>query len=195
MVLEIILILVLIALSAIGLGRHKRRRNTDFSNYIPGQIDLQIALTTLAANTGVRVAVTGTVDDTTRVSSIRCTYSLANFTPTADAGPILAVVAHSDYSLAEIEEYLENTSGWGNADLVGQERVDRRIRRIGVFPTARDAVGISVLNDGRPIKTKLNWKLMPGQTLAFVGYNMGTAAIATTVPDVHVMGKANLWSQ
>ncbi len=51
-----------------------------------------------------------------------------------------------------------------------------------------------VLNDGKPIKTKLNWILQEGQTLAFVGYNMGSVQVQTTTPDVRILGHANLWA-
>ncbi len=176
----------------IMMAKHGRRRKS-FKKYIPGNIQSDIVLTTLAPATGV-LATTDTVDDTTRVSSVECTYSLEDFTSGAGIGPIICGVAHSDYSLAEIEAYIELTTGWSQADMVSREISARRIRKIGVFGSAEtDGTGVAVLNDGKLLKTKLNWELAEGQGLSFWAYNTGANAIATTVPRVHVEGKANLW--
>ncbi len=174
------------------MAKHGKRRKS-FKNYIPGNIQSDIVLTTLAAATGV-LATTDTVDDTARVSSIEVTWSLEDMTQGSGIGPIICGIAHSDYSLAEVEAYIELTTGWSQADLVSREISARRIRKVGVFGDAdTDGTGISVLNDGRSIKTKLNWVLSEGQGLSLWAYNTGSNAIATTVPRVHVEGKANLW--
>ncbi len=187
-------ILMLIGLMIVALLAKKGGRRTNFSKYIPGNIQLDVVLTTLAAATGV-LAATDTVDDTTRVSSVKAMYSLEDFTDGAGIGPIILAVAHSDYSLAEVEEFLELTTGWSQANLVSREISARRIRKIGVFESAPSGTAVATLNDGKPIKTKLNWLLSEGQGLNFVGYNSGSNAVATTVPRIHVDGKANLWIQ
>ncbi len=43
------------------------------------------------------------------------------------------------------------------------------------------------------LKTKLNWTLAEGDGLDFWIYNMGTAAVATTVPQFVVFGNASIW--
>ncbi len=150
-------------------------------------------MTTLAAATAV-LATTDTVDDTTFITSLKASWSLEDFTDGAGIGPIVVGVAHSDYTLAEIEEWIELTTGWSQADMVSKEISGRRIRRVGTFATdASSGVDVSVLNDGRPIRTKLNWSLSEGQGLSLWAYNSGSNAIATTVPRVHVEGKGNLW--
>ncbi len=173
-------------------AKHGKGRRKSFKNYIPGNVQLDIVLTTLAAGTGVLTS-TDLVDDTTRISSVVATYSLEDFTDGAGIGPIICGVAHSDYSLAEVEAYIELTTGWSQADMVSREISARRIRKIGVFATDGGGTTVSVLNDGRPIKTKLNWEVSEGQGLNFWAYNTGSNAIATTVPRVHVEGKGNLW--
>ncbi len=187
---------VMAFLLGIALAARKRsRRRRHFGNYIPGNIQLDIVLTTLAAATGV-LAATATVDDTTRITSVRASYSLEDMTQGAGIGPIVCGVAHSDYTLAEVEAWIKLTTGWSQANMVSKEISGRRIRRIGTFPGSNtDGSGISVLNDGKPIRTKLNWEVTEGQGLNFWAFNTGSNAIATTVPRVHVEGKANLWTQ
>ncbi len=158
-------------------------------------MDEELALTTLAAKTGVLVAFADAVDERTLISSVECTYSMSNWTPIADAGPILVLLAHSDYDLIEIEAFIELQDSWSEANRVQREVAQRLIRKIGTF-TSHGGVAATEsmsLNDGMPIKTKLNWILNEGQTLKLVCYNLGSAAVATTVPDVDIVGHANLF--
>ncbi len=173
-------------------GKGRRR---DFSKFLSGSIDENLSLTTLASQTATSVA-TQTVVDTTRVSSVKCTYTLSDWTPIANAGPIMFGIAHSDYSNAEIEEWIEATGGWDQGNLVQTREVrSRLIRQIGVMETPEAATGSSRVNDGRMLKTKLNWLLSEGDGLKFWAYNTGNAAAATTVPNFIVFGHANLWIQ
>ncbi len=167
------------------------------SNYFAARIDVLIDLATLAAQTGVRVLTADAVDEKSLVSSIECTYALTDETPTADAGPIDMYVHHPDYTLAEVEAFIENTLSWSRNDMVAQEIANRRIRLIGTFPDSASGVVASAvtLQNGRKIKTKLNWQLRSGQGLGFVAYNNGSAAMATTDADVRISGKANLFEQ
>ncbi len=174
-------------------GMAKRRRKTSFGRYIAGNILVDLALTTIAGKAGA-VGATDTVVDTSRISSIRCTYTLSDWTPVANAGPIWCGVMHGDYTQAELEEWVEETGAWDMGNMVAKEVRSRRIRAIGVFDTPPAATGSVRLNDGRPIKTKLNWLLAEGDGLKFWAYNTGNAAAATTVPNFHVFGKANLWN-
>lgn len=160
--------------------------------YVRGNIAENIALGTLAANT-LLLGATDTVNERSRISSIVCTYSLAGMTPTENAGPILIGVAHSDYTLAEVEAWVELQSGWDEGNLASREISARYIRRIGQFDVPPAANQSVALNEGRQIKTKLNWVLLQAQGLNFFCYNTGTAAVATTDPNVHVQGHANLW--
>lgn len=169
----------------------KGRKN--FSRYINGSFDLDMPLTTLGSKVVAKQDFSETVADTTRVSSVKATYSISDFTPGANIGPIAVGLAHSDYTAAEIEEWIEQAGSWDIGNLQTKEVRSRRIRQVGVFDDP-SAVQISNrLNDGRLIHTKLNWLLAEGDTVAVWCYNLGTAAVATTVPNVNVIGKANLW--
>ncbi len=161
--------------------------------YIRGNIDQDFALGTLAAQTGIRTALAATVKERTLLSSVVATYALQGYTVTDNVGPIVCGLSHSDYSLIEIEEWIEQTTGaWDEGDKVAQEVSRRQIRRVGSFdPTL--SIAAVVLNDGKPVKTKLNWILNAGQTIAVWVYNQGSVSVGTTDPDMHTTGHANLW--
>ncbi len=173
----------------------KRRGRSSMSGYIRGNIDLNYNLGSLAAADVLTQAVQDVVSERTRVTSIVCSYGLSNYTPTADAGPLIQGVSHSDYTDAEIEEWIELATGWDVGDRVSREVSSRLIRRIGTFQSPPTAGDFTELNDGRPIKTRLNWPLETGQNLKFWTYNTGGQALATTTPDVSVAGHANLFTK
>ncbi len=161
--------------------------------YIRGDMDEQLALGTLAAKDVVKGDFDQTVNERTLVSSVIATWSLSEFTKSTGDGPILVGIAHSDYTAAEIEEFIENAGSWNEGDLVNQEVGQRKIRRVGIFSTPDDEAQTVTLNDGTPIRTKLNWILLQGQTLSHWAYNLGTGALGTTSPTLNTQGHANLW--
>ncbi len=173
--------------------RGRGKRNWKFQKYIRGNVDNDFALGTLAASTGVVSANVDAVTERTWVSSLHATWTMSGFTVGDNIGPIEVGVAHGDYSLAEIEAWIEQNTGWAETDLVSREVANRKIRRVGVFEAPEGGgLGASVLFD-RVITTKLGWILTQGQTIQYWAYNMGTGAVATTDPNVHVRGHANLW--
>ena len=163
--------------------------------YLKGSVNEELSLGTLAARTLIGTTFDETVNERTLVSSLVATWSLQDFTAAAGDGPIMVGVAHGDYSDAEIEAVLEATGSWDEGDKVAQEVGKRLVRRIGVFRVqASDAgTGTYTLNDGKPIKTKLNWILNQGVRLKIWAYNMGSSPLATTNPVVGAEGHANLW--
>ncbi len=177
------------------MGKTRRRRRANFSKYMSGAIDHVLIFGGLSGNALVGSLLTQTVQDTVRVSSIRCTYSIANFTPVAKAGPIVCGVAHGDYTDSEVEAYLEAAASWELGDKIAEEIRSRRVRIIGTFLVPESATKSSRLNDGRPITTKLNWVLREDQTLRFWVYNAGGTTLITSAPELYVNGKANLWNQ
>ncbi len=161
--------------------------------YIRGTVDEDLTIGTLAGKTLVAAGFDEAVQERTLVSSIVASYSVADWTAIAANGPLLVGIAHGDYSDAEIEEWIETTGSWDEGDLVQQEVASRKIRRVGVLTDPDAATKSSVLNDGKAIKTKLNWILNQGITLKLWAYNMGTAAFATTDPRVRAQGHVNLF--
>lgn len=120
---------------------------------------------------------------------------MSDFTIGAGIGPFLVGIAHSDYTAAEVEAWIEQTQSWNEGDLIGQEIAKRKIRIVGTFHNFGDAATTFTLNDGKPIATKLGWILIQSQQLSLWAYNLGTAAVATTVPTVNVQGHVNLFPQ
>ncbi len=186
------ILLLLVAMILMAKKPSKRRRMT---GYFAGNIDMDMPLGTLAAQTVLLQGVGDVVAEKTFVSSIHNTYTLQGMSPGDNIGPLMVGVAHSDYSTGEVEAWIELSTGWSQADLVSRETANRLIRKIGVFESPLNSGVSSSLNDGRAIKTKLNWTLISGQSLNFFVYNLGTAALGTTDPDVHIEGKANLWAR
>ncbi len=171
-----------------------RRGRRKFRRYLRGQIDFQLPLLTLATEDVVGANVSDTVVEKAWISSVRATHTLSGAVASALDGPILVGVAHSDYTDAEIEAWIENSESWNARDLVAQEAAKRKIRRIGVFNIVFDDTGLgsATLNDGKPITTKCNWMLQSADTVKFWAYNMGAAIIITGYL-YDVQGHANLW--
>lgn len=180
-----------IALAKRGRGRGRRK----MGRYIRGNVDETMDLGTLAARTLQAEAFDEAVNERTFISSLVASWSLGDMTDADDVGPIMVGVAHGDYSAAEIEEFIENTGSWDEGDLVQQEVGQRKIRVVGIFETAPAAsvVAVRTLNEGRPIKTKLGWILLQAQTIDVWAYNLGSAALSTTAPNLHLQGHVNLW--
>ncbi len=183
--------ILVLAIGALALLAKRRRKKRKFRPYLKGQIEIDLALGTLAADTAVTEAVGDTVTEQAWLSSVKCVYALQDFTATTGDGPIVVGVAHSDYTQAEIEEWIENSSSWERYDLIAQEVAKRKIRRIGTFQQLAAAENTEVLNDGRPITTKCGWMLGTGQTVQFWAYNVGLAL--QTGSQVQIRGHANLW--
>ncbi len=162
-------------------SRRRRRK------YLKGSISDSLALGTLANEDVISGVVGDVVAERSIVTSVEVTAALRGHT--AGEGPIEVGVAHSDYSAAEIEEYLENAGSWDEGDLLGQEVGKRKIRQIGMF----DAVAADqVLFDGRPKKFKLNWVLNTGQTIQLWAYNRHNLGL-TTGSIYFLDGHANLF--
>ncbi len=172
------------------------RKGRKFRRYMKGNIDHKLQLATLAPQTVLGSDIGDTVIDTTWVSSVKAIYSIGSWTNIAEAGPLICGWADSDYTDAEIEQWVENLATWDAGDKIAQEQGRRQIRQIGTFetmPVATDEV--VTMNDGKHITTKLGWLIQTGKTIKFWVYNAGTGAVATTDPEVRAQGHANLWPQ
>ncbi len=174
------------------MAKHRKRRK--FRRYLKGNIDFQLALVTLAGDTLLGANAPDSVTETAWLSSVKASYALRAYTVAAGDGPVVVGLAHSDYTDAEIEEWMENTTSWQQGNKIAQEKAKRFIRQIGVFSLPLNAaeVGDISLNDGRLITTKCGWLLTTGQTVKFWAYNSASGAL-TTGSVFHVNGHANLW--
>ncbi len=172
-----------------GHGRKRRK----FRQYIKGRIDFSFLLGTLGAKVVISGSEAQVAIEKAWLSSIVCTHTMQNFTKAGVDGPITIGVAHSDYTNAEIEAWLENQGSWDRGNMVQQEINKRKIRLIGTFAGPADAGRTAELNEGRPIRTKCGWQLLTGDTVRIWAYNEGSSALAGTDPVVSQTGYANLW--
>ncbi len=161
--------------------------------YIKGNINEVLSLGTLAANTLVGADFDEVTQGKMLVSSIVATYSLDLIT--LGQGPIAFGIAHSDYSDGEIQAVFDATQSWQPGSKTEQEIAKRLVRQIGVFVSDGEAGGDVQFNDGRPMKTKLNWLLQTGDTLKLWAFNTSASALSTTIPVVRMDGHANLWQR
>ena len=141
---------------------------------IKGRFQTEVALGALADNAMVTVNPSETVDEKMFALSLEATWVLRDHV--AAESPITVGFAHSDYSAAEIEEYIENTGSWSQGDLVGQEIGRRKIRVVGSFGGEGTE---SELNEGRPVKTPMKWVLTTGDTIECFAYNESGAQLTT----------------
>ncbi len=152
-------------------GRRRRQK------LLAGRFDEELALTTLASDTATTVEFADTVNERTYAISMDVQVQLDNLT--VGEGPIEVGIAHSDYTAAEIEAYLENAGSWNEGDLVSQEVGRRKIRSFGTIFGAGALGGQPVLNDGKPMRVRLGFLLLQGQGLEMFVYNHGEGALTT----------------
>ncbi len=141
-------------------------------------------LLTLASDTASTQTLTGTSSNAYRAMTAKNTWTLSEFT--AGEGPIQVGYAHSDYTVAEIKECIESQGSVEQNDKVAQERANRLVRTVGTFGSEAN----SQLNDGKPIKTRLNWLIGIGESVVMFAWNEGTAALTT---GSHVNLGGDLW--
>ncbi len=178
--LEILLIMLCFAFMAKHKGKGRRRFTLRRVRTIP-----TMALSTLANVTAFVGAVSGSADGQYRAMSHSAVWSQSG--ATAGEGPITVGYAHSDYSVTEIKEALEIANSISLGDKVAQEKASRLVRIVGQF----SAVGTDeVLNDGKPIKTRLNWAIPIGKAVNIFAYNESGAALSTGQV---IQATGNLW--
>ncbi len=150
-------------------GHGKRRKGY---RYLP--VDESAAIGALATNVVGKSDLNSTVDNDMWFMSHRGPWSMEQHTP--GEGPITVGLAHGDYTAAEIEECLEAQASWDEGDKVAQEQARRKVRTVGIFP---GVAALEVLNDGRPIKTKLGFRVQIGETLSLWFWNKDSATLTT----------------
>jgi len=145
----------------------------------------ELPVLTLATDTAKTVGLTGVSANRYRVKSVHATITAIAMT--SGDGPLTVGYAHSDYSLTEIKESLEAFAAIDQGDKVAQEQANRLVRIVGSI-----AEFSQVMNDGKPIKTKLNWLIGIGDEVNLFIFNENTASF-TTGCVVNCQG--NLWIQ
>ncbi len=151
------------------------------------RITTEKVLGTLASDTALTQTLSGASSNAYRCKSISCNWSVRELTE--GEGPLTVGYAHSDYSVAEIKECLESQGAIDQGDKVAQERANRLVRIIGQLGPE----GNISLNDGMPVKTKLNWLIGIGDSVNAFIFNEDDAANLTTGANVNLSG--DMWIQ
>ncbi len=148
-----------------------------------------VSTTALAAKDVVVGPITATATDPYRLLSVKLSYTWEDIPAVADDGLEFGL-AHSDYTAAEIEECLESQNSIDLGDKVAQEQANRLVRTVGRITGVQIAQvdgGAAPFNDGRPLKTKLNWKMSSGDTFALWIRN-GSGTVWTVGGSVQAIG-------
>ncbi len=130
------------------------------------------ALVTLAGVTVLKTGLTAAADGAYRAMSARGIHSVLGLT--AADGPITVGFCHSDYSVTEVKEFIENALSISIGDRIAQERAKRWVRIVGEC-SSEDPV----LNEGKPISTRLNWLIPIGKFIEMFAYNNNSGALTT----------------
>lgn len=174
----------------------KKGKGRSMRGYFRGNVNEHLDINALATKTLVGTPFDDVVSERTLVSSLVATWTLKGSTATAQSGPFRVGVAHSDYTDAQIEEWIETTQSWDVSDKLASKEISQRlIRTVGMLHSAATIVETSVLNEGKPIKTKLNWMLNEDQTLKMWAYNDGFGNSPAEVAVLQLNGHANLWQK
>ncbi len=134
----------------------------------------ELALSTLAPATAVTVALVGASDSQYRAISVIATWAVANLTD--GEGPVTVGIAHNDYTLTEIKECLEAALSISQGNKIANEQANRLIRIVG---SIGGSGGPTVLNGGKPVKTRLNWFMPAGQSFKIFAWNESTGSLTT----------------
>ncbi len=130
----------------------------------------------------------GTSTEAYRLLSVNLAYSWSEIASLID-DTLQFGLAHGDYTAAEIEECLEAGGALAMGDKITQERANRLVREIGVIEGEIGSAGEGdVFNDGRKLKTRLNWLMSTGQVLQMWIRN-GSGIIWTTGSNLVVIGE------
>ncbi len=129
-------------------------------------------LLTLASDTALIVDVAPAADGAYRCISISGVHAIVNLA--AVDGPVTVGFAHGDYTIAEIKACLEQAGAISVGNKTAQEVANRQVRVVGVISGLH-----AVLNDGRPIKTRLNWLIPIGKTVSLFAFNESTGVLIT----------------
>ncbi len=185
-----IIMTVLTVLALIGMAKARRRRRRWSPNNQVVRIQSVGLTTTLADGSIFADAIVAVADEEYRAISMTNTYAYRNGTP--GEGPVHVGIAHGDYSSTEIDQWFESQAAMTRGNMIAKEQADRKIRMVGTFP------GVSqdeVLNDGKPIHTKLNWHIPVGKTIVTWVSNQSGGPL-TTGGGVVTTGKVFLrWGQ
>lgn len=143
-------------------GKKARRR----FNLRKVRITSTVVIGALASLSTVKGVGTSATTNTLRVMSVEASYGITELGAAIDDGFSFGW-AHSDYTAAEIEECLEATLSMDIGNKIAQEQANRLVRQVGMINTDGTPIAGGGLrfDNGKMVKTRLNWALAIGDTL------------------------------
>ncbi len=142
-----------------------------------------VALGALVSGIVVKGGISGAAPNTYRAISSDQVWSLEGLT--SGEGPVVVGYAHSDYTVTEIKEAIDAAASIDPGLKIERERAGRLVRIVGIITSDVDR-----LNDGKPLKTRLNWLITPGDEVNIFAMNESGATLSTGAV-LHITG--NLW--
>jgi len=162
----------------------KNRKPSRYRGYRKLPVTQDVSFSTLAADALIGTVLSTTFTEERRILSAELTWAVEDLTDLD--GPLEVGIAHSDYTDAEVEEALEAGGAWDEGNLVAQEQAKRLVRMVGLLTEEE-----TTLNDGQPVKTRLNWRMASGDTIRIWCRNRGdqltTGAVITTQGSLHTV--------
>ncbi len=153
--------------------KKKRRRGVNRKGFVAIPFETAVNLVTLANDTVLFASLLAAFGEDIYIISIDAYWNLRNIT-TAE-GPLQVGFSHGDLTVSEVSEAL-SAELTDPDDIIAKERSRRPVRRAGQFPS----VSIDeVLNDGKPIRTKIKFSVGDGHVINGYIKNRSGAALTT----------------
>ncbi len=155
------------------MGNNKGRRRRNRRGFVTLPVSGSVQLSTLASGVVIKSNLIANLSEDFFAISMDLAWTIRDLT--AGEGPLQLIVAHGDYTVTEIKEYLDVDLS-NPANLIAREQGSRKIRRVGFF------TGIAadeVLNDGKQIRTRLKFILNDGVSLDCGVHNQSGATLTT----------------
>ncbi len=149
-------------------GRRKRQRL-----FVP-RISASHLIGALASNDVDTTAFGSLLDQEVYAISMDVICAMHAHTP--GEGPIVFGVAHSDYTAAEIEEFMEASASWQKGNKIANEQARRKVRIVGSF---QGELAEETINDGQKQRIKLGFVIEDGKGLQLFAYNEGSSTLTT----------------
>ncbi len=144
----------------------------------------------LAAKAVGATAIVNAATEMYRLISVDASFSLSDLGAAIDDGFAFGF-SHSDYSNTEVEECLEAVGSIDRGDKIAMEQANRLVRYVGtIAPGGAVAGGGAQFNDGKRVKTRLNWLMTTGDQLMLWQRN-ASGVVWTTGSNITVAG--DLW--
>lgn len=159
-------------------------KKKSFQNFRKVPSNVSIALGTPASKDVVSGVFTNGSDSDYLLMSVHGMWTVRNIT--AGEGPVAFGLAHPDYSDAEIEECVEALNSIDQNDKIAAEHSRRLVRMIGMANHEQPTI-----NGGRPVKTKLNWRIATGGQVRLWYYSLDSGLL-TTGSELSFLGHLNI---